>query len=52
MFQLKTLRNRTIDEKGKLLSVPKRGHGEMRGKFASVEVQTGVFHEGRGVNYY
>lgn len=47
MFQLKTLRNSTIDGKGKLLST-KRGEGWTRGKVASVEVQMGVFHEGDG----
>lgn len=50
MFQFKTLRNSTINEKGnQLLSVPKGLEGKR--KFSFVEVQTGVFLK-RGVNYY
>lgn len=49
MFQFKTLKNSTINEKG-TPKCTKRVVGQTRGKFAFV-VQIGVFRK-RGINYY
>lgn len=47
MFQLKTLTVPLMEKETSKCTT--KGAGRTRGKFASVEVQMGVFHEGGGL---